>query len=98
MNRVASVQRVPDCLERCPAVLIIERSQAQILPPLLGKAGQRPDRQTATGLLDRLSAVCPRDWALERGRRHEGLAPIGIFFSRMADCGRGVQPTAAAGT
>src|SRR5215468_9261428 len=61
-----------------PSVLITQRSRVQIPPPLPVSAGQRPDRRKAVRLLDRLSAVRPRDLASEHGTSRPGPTSIGI--------------------
>jgi hypothetical protein len=53
--------KLPDRAVRCQAVLITQRSRVQIPPPLLVSAGQRPDRQRRSGLLDHPMAVRWRD-------------------------------------
>src|SRR5262249_19071665 len=50
------------------ALLITQRSRVQIPPPPPESAGRKPDRQEAVRLLDRLSAVRPRDLACEHGQ------------------------------
>ena len=60
------------------AWLITQRSQVQILPPLPGSAGQRPDRQDGVRHSGCLSAVRPWDLALGRGMLRGGSAEIGI--------------------
>ena len=66
-------RELPDRVEPCPSVLITQRSQVQILPPLPGSAGQRPDRQdggrafclfVGGSLVDwtRSAARCGEDW------------------------------------
>src|ERR1022692_1555624 len=64
--------------------LITQRSQVQILPPLPGSAGQRPDCQAATGPFDRLLAVRWRDGAPKCGTLRRRLVSIGISVGQMA--------------
>jgi hypothetical protein len=90
VNRAAPARRLSDWIERCLSVLITQRSRVQIPPPLPGNAGQRPDCQTVIGPFDLLSAVRPRDLALQRrhaprriGRdRHRERLSVLIFERR----------------
>jgi hypothetical protein len=65
-------------VERCLSVLITQRSQVQILPPLPGSAGQRPDRQDGGQALIFVAAWWQQDLGAQGGQEYKELAETGI--------------------
>src|SRR3984893_5829186 len=79
VNRAARVQRVPDRVEQYLSVLITQRSEVQILPPLprSSRSEARLPR-TAVGPFGCLLAVRWRDGTRQGGMWCGGAAEIGI--------------------
>ena len=60
--------RPPETGKTCAVCLITQRSQVQILPPLPGSAGQRPDRQGGGRALIFAAALWQQDLAALAGQ------------------------------
>jgi hypothetical protein len=74
-------------VERCLSVLITQRSQVQILLPLPGSAGQRPDRQDGGRALIFVAALWQQDLGALTGQEYKELAENGSGAGQ-----KGVQP------
>jgi hypothetical protein len=71
-------RRLPDWAVPCRSVLITQRSQVQILPPLPSSRIRGLIAGRRSGLFDLLSAVRPRDQAPPARHDRAGLAENGI--------------------